>query len=210
MTEVGWPGPGGPYRVTIHRDVYRPGEDTMLLASAVWELANPGERFLEVGCGSGAVSLVAARRGLQVFATDVNPHAVALARGNITRNGLQADIREGDLAAGSSGPFDVVAFNPPYLPTAPNERLPGPLNLAFDGGEDGNDTVRRFAEVLSAWPHLPRLILVVHSSLADPGPLETRLAKAGYGCRVHLEEAHTFERIMVRAFERPAPPQRQR
>ncbi len=202
LPDVVWPAPGGPYDIAIHRDVYRPGEDTMLLARAVWELAHPGENLLEVGCGSGAVSLVAARRGLHVTATDMNPHAVALARRNAATNGRSIEFVEGDLLARRTGPFDVIAFNPPYLPTAHDERLPGPLNLAFDGGEDGNDTVRRFADQVAALAHKPRLLLIVHSSLADPRPLEQAMAKVGYRCRVHVEEAHTFERIMVRAFER--------
>lgn len=196
---MNWPGPGGPYRIALHRDVYRPGEDTMLLARAVWDVGQDGERFLEVGCGSGAVSLVAARKGMVAHATDLNPEAVRLAKRNAQQNDVDVVVRQGDLDAGHAGPFDLVAFNPPYLPTAPEERLPGPINLAFDGGLTGNDTVMRFVDELVA-KHRPGKVLVVHSSLADAAPLVARMESLGYGHRLWATEKHAFESVTVRAF----------
>ncbi len=187
-------------RYGTHPDVYRPDADTFLLARAAVDAVRPEERFLEVGCGAGLVSQAAARAGAKVTATDLNPHAVELCRRNAEMNGLAVDVQERDLLDGLAGPFDVVAFNPPYLPTGPEDVVPGPLNLAFDGGRDGNETVLRFASQVAALSERPRLILVVHSSLADPRPLETALAPLGYSVRVVAEESHFFETIAVRAF----------
>ena len=196
-----WPGPGG-RTFAIDRDpqVYEPSHDSFLLANAVAAEVRPGERFLEVGCGAGLAAMVAAAAGARAWATDLNPHAVELARRNARRNGLDVEVERGDLMAGLAGPFDVVAFNPPYLPTAPDEYLPGPLNLAFDGGPDGNATVLRFAGQLAALRPRPRAVLVVHSSLADPGPLERALAELGYACEVVAQERHFYETISVRRF----------
>jgi release factor glutamine methyltransferase len=184
----------------VHPDVYRPAEDTFLLAEAVARELRAGERFLEVGCGAGMVSLVAARAGAAVWATDLNPRAVELALRNAKRNGIHLEASTRDLLDGLSGPFDVVAFNPPYLPTAEDEVLPGPINLAFDGGRDGNATVLRFAQQIGRLAQRPRLILVVHSSLANHGPLGIALAKLGYAESVLAEQSLDFERISVRAF----------
>lgn len=198
-----WTGPDGfAYTIVLDKDVYRPSDDTFLLAKAVHANLQPRERFLEVGCGSGLVSLVAARAGAKVTACDLNPHAVAATRRNAEANRLRIEALESDLLASVTGAFDVVAFNPPYLPTGPDEVLPGPLNLAFDGGLDGNETVLRFAAQIGERTPMPRLILVVHSSLADPAPLEGALARLGYGCSVVADEAHFFERLTVRAFTR--------
>jgi release factor glutamine methyltransferase len=198
-----WTGPDGhAYAIALDADVYRPSDDTFLLAKAVHAAVRPGERFLEVGCGSGLVSLVAARAGARVSACDLNPHAVRAARHNAKSNGLKLDAVESDLLSEVAGPFDVVAFNPPYLPTGPDEVLPGPLNLAFDGGPDGNATVLRFAAQVAGLSPPPRLVLVVHSSLADPGPLEAALGAQGYRCEVVADEAHFFERLAVRAFRK--------
>lgn len=196
-------GPDGRrYFVALHDDVYRPSDDTLLLAKAVHAEVRPGDRFLEVGCGAGYVALVAARAGAQVTATDANPHAVALARHNARGNGVQITVAEGDLLAGQRGPFDVVAFNPPYLPTAGEDVVPGPLNLAFDGGPDGNAVVLRFAEQVGRLAPLPRCVLVVHSTLSDPEPFQTALGRFGYRNDVAAEEAHAFERLTVQRFRR--------
>jgi release factor glutamine methyltransferase len=198
-------GPDGHrYFVSLHDDVYRPGDDTLLLAKAVHAEVRRGERFLEVGCGAGYVGLVAARAGATVVGTDANPLAVALVRHNARENRLEVQVVETDLLAGVAGPFDVVAFNPPYLPTAPEDYVPGPLNLAFDGGADGNAVVMRFAEQVAALRPLPRCILVVHSTLSDPAPLQGALGRLGYRNDVAVEEAQTFERLTVQRFLRPA------
>lgn len=198
-----WTGPDGhAYAIVLDKDVYRPSDDTFLLAKAVHANIRPGERFLEVGCGSGLSALVAARAGAVATACDLNPHAVAAARRNAAENKLRLEVVESDLLAAVPGTFDVVAFNPPYLPTGPDEVLPGPLNLAFDGGPDGNATVLRFAEQVGRLAPPPRLVLVVHSSLADPIPLERALAGFGYRCSIVAEESHFFERLAVRAFRK--------
>lgn len=187
----------------LDADVYRPDEDTFLLADAVGLEVRRGDRFLEVGCGAGIVAIVAARLCAHVTATDRNPHAVALAEQNARANSLRIDAREADLLEGLRGPFDVVAFNPPYLPTAPDDVVPGPLNLAFDGGPDGNATVLRFASQVAALRPLPRCVLVVHSSLSDPEPLKTALAAAGYSCDVAMERKLSWEWLRVLRFFRP-------
>jgi release factor glutamine methyltransferase len=196
-----WVGPDGSrYFLSLHEDVYRPAEDTFLLARAVHGELRPGESFLEVGCGAGLVSLVAARAGATVTATDLNPHAVGLLRHNARENRLAVTAVQTDLLEGVSNTFGVVAFNPPYLPTTPAEYVPGPLNLAFDGGPDGNATVLRFARQVGRLRPLPRSVLVVHSSLSDPRPLEEAMARFGYRCEVVLEESHFYERLTVRRF----------
>jgi release factor glutamine methyltransferase len=196
-----YPGPDGHvFFVALNENVYRPGDDTFLLAKAVAAEVKPGQRFLEVGCGTGFVSLVAARVGAAVTCTDANPRAIALARHNARENQLELTAIETDLLAGLAGPFDVVAFNPPYLPTAREEYIPGPLNLAFDGGPDGNTVVLRFAEQLGQLRPLAGTILVVHSTLSDPAPLQAALGKLGYRNDVVAEESHFYERLTVQRF----------
>ena len=187
--------------VAKDRDVYEPSDDTFLLARVVAEHVGPGVRFLEVGCGAGLVSLVAARAGARVTCTDLNPKAVALAAHNAKENGLRLTAIETDLMAGLDGPFDVVAFNPPYLPTAEDDHVEGLLDLAFDGGLDGNAVVLRFADQLAAMEP-PGTVLVIHSSLSDSGPFRERLEALGYTHDVAADEKHAWERLYVRRFRR--------
>ncbi|QJC53837.1 peptide chain release factor N(5)-glutamine methyltransferase [Paenibacillus albicereus] len=134
-----------------------------------------GPVALDVGTGSGAIALTLAaeRPGWQVYASDLSPAALAVARANAQR--LAAPMRgfaEGDLLApflpDSGSPFqglavDILVSNPPYIPAAdlaglqPEVRNYEP-RLALDGGTDGLDPYRRMAEQLRAMAELPRLV----------------------------------------------------
>lgn len=117
--------------------VYRPSEDSRLLLDAI--TVRPDDRFLEVGTGTGLVALHAARHA-RVVATDANRRAVELARANARRNRVDLDVVHTNLAAGVRGPFDVVAFNPPYLEGRPVDTL----DLAWAGGVQGSEVSVRF------------------------------------------------------------------
>ncbi len=183
-----------------HRDVYEPSDDSFLLASVVRDEVRAGDRFLEVGCGTGLVSLAAARAGATVTCTDANPLAVETARYNAKENGFTMHAVETDLLEGLAGPFDAVAFNPPYLPTADDEHVEGPLDLAFDGGPDGNRVVLRFVEQIAALAARPRVVWVIHSSLSDPAPLEGRMQALGYEVEEAALQLFPFERLRVVRF----------
>ncbi|EQD49046.1 methylase, partial [mine drainage metagenome] len=85
----------------------------------------------------------------RVVATDLNPHALRLARARAAAERLPIALVRTDLARGL-GRFDRVVFNPPYLPTAPEERDPDRWhNLALDGGPDGTGPVVRWVASLA-------------------------------------------------------------
>ncbi len=190
-----------------HPEVYEPSDDTFLLAKVISEAVPAGTRFLEVGCGAGLVSMAAAKNGAQVTATDINPFAVALARRNAKENRLRITVHETDLMAGVAGPFDAIAFNPPYLPTAEDERVSGPLNHAFDGGLSGNDVVLRFVEQLGGHAWKADAVYVIHSSLSDPQPLVDAMDAIGYPAHdVVADEKHFMERLTVRRFSPESKP----
>lgn len=118
-------------------------------------------RVLEVGCGTGCISLSIAyeRKGAQVTATDLSSAAVDLAVRNRDSLGLSGavDIVECDLASGVDpdlmGTFAVLVSNPPYIPTdvlsheVPAEVKDNEPELALDGGADGLDVFRRLVDL---------------------------------------------------------------
>ena len=194
-------------RYRTHTEVYAPHDDTWLLIDAVRALgALRGRVVVEVGAGAGLGLLAAVRQGARGIALDRNLSALRLARENARLNGFgDVSFVQGDLL-GAFRPHgvDVLLFNPPYLPTGPDERLPGDLNLAFDGGPTGNETVLRFVASLQAWAdagaRVPEAVLVT-SSLNDRAAVRAGLAAAGLGAVSELgTRAFPFERLFVEHF----------
>ncbi len=125
-----------------HPQVYQPEADTVLLLEAATHEVHSGETVLEIGTGSGYIASHVSEI-TRCYATDINPHACRTAR----MQGVEV-IRT-DLASGICHRFDVILFNPPYLPTSDGERMDDWLEYALDGGEDGRDAIRGFAEILA-------------------------------------------------------------
>lgn len=174
--------------------MYDPAEDTFLLLDTID--ARPGQRFLDLGCGAGLIGIGAAQRGARVVSTDLNLPALRLARENATRNGVGIDVvRAHLLQALRPGSFDAAAFNPPYLPTRPAQRLPAPLNAAFDGGHAGRSVLRRYVALLARDPP-PRSWLVV-SSLQAPARVHQILRRYGFRWRVRATKKLSFETLSI-------------
>ena len=109
-------------------------------------------------------ALHAARCGARrVVAVDLSPRACLFARANAALNGLNLDVREGDLFSALEGPgapaeqadggFDVVLANPPFVAAPAPSALRTPT-LWADGGPDGLAVTRRI--LLGAPGHLAR------------------------------------------------------
>ena len=167
--------------------VYRPSDDSYLLLAAV--TISPGERFLEVGAGAGLLALHAARR-TDAVATDVNPEAILLLRRNARRNEIPLEVVRTDLIAGLRGPFDVVAFNPPYLPGTPRDSV----ERAWHGGRDGSEVALRFLQ------DLPRVLDPegrAYLLLSEQNTPAKELATAKFRVEVLASKALFFERLEV-------------
>ncbi len=106
----------------------------------------------DVGTGSGciAVSLAVHLSRAIVYAIEISPAALAVARRNVERHGVAARVRlvVGDVLTLRSGLVDLIVSNPPYIPTGDCDSLPASVRdyeprLALDGGPDGLSIVRR-------------------------------------------------------------------
>lgn len=180
----------------FHPQVYPVEEDTVLLLEAALAEVRTGDRVLEVGTGSGYIAASLAGRAARVVALDINPHAVRVARA------AGAEVVRSDLFAGIRASFDLVLFNPPYLPTAPNERLDDWLEFALDGGLDGRRTIARFLAELDPVLAAGGRALLLISSLTRPDEI-VRLADAAGLCgTVVLERRVEDEVLLVLRLER--------
>ena len=150
--------------VSNHPEVYPPGDDTFLLIDALEVGQNT---VLEVGTGSGIVAIYCASRGARVTCTDINPYAVALARQNAASNGVDIAVVEADMFEGIRGRFEIVIFNPPYLPTSSDD-ITGDrwLDASINGGPDGLEPARRFLDGLACHLEPPGRAYLITSSLS--------------------------------------------
>ncbi len=126
-----------------------PRPETETLVEAALELPR-GARVVDVGTGSGAVALALKdeRPDLDVLATDVSEDALAVARANAARLGLEVAFARADLLDGV-GAVDAVVSNPPYVEDgadlAPEIVRHEPARALF-AGIDGLAVVRRLVE----------------------------------------------------------------
>ena len=93
-----WKGRTGPFTVSLGQGVFHPSHTSRNIAEAL-EIA-PGDTVIDVGCGSGVLSFVAARLGAKrVIGTDLSEEAIQVARENAVRLGLQdqVEFRSGNL-----------------------------------------------------------------------------------------------------------------
>ncbi|WP_231332827.1 HemK2/MTQ2 family protein methyltransferase [Actinomadura graeca] len=146
----------------------------------------PGARVLELGTGTGAVAVAAARGGArQVVAVDVAAGSVLAARLNTRVRGLPVQVRRGDLFDPVAGErFDVIVANPPYVVgDADPARLRGRAR-AWEAGRDGRWLLDRICA--AAPEHLTRrgTLLLMQSSLC--GVERTLEALEGAGLRVSV------------------------
>ncbi|TDC59588.1 methyltransferase domain-containing protein [Actinomadura sp. GC306] len=161
--------------------VYRPQTDTHLLTGALRAAGVPrGARVLELGTGTGAVAMAAAREGCRVVAVDVSAQAVLTARLNALVRGLPVRVLRGDLFAPVAGQrFDVIVANPPYVAGAVDPASVRGRARAWEAGPTGRALLDR---ICAEAPHhltATGTLLLVHSALNGVAATLVSLREAG-------------------------------
>ncbi|MEW6145817.1 MAG: peptide chain release factor N(5)-glutamine methyltransferase [Thermodesulfobacteriota bacterium] len=140
---------------SVNRNVLIPRPETELLVEEALKAAEAPERpaILDAGTGSGciAVTIACEKPGARVFAADISPGALELARANAERLSPEGRIFFvlGDLTEPfKRGSLDLVVSNPPYIPEAEYAMLPPDVRdyeprSSLVGGEDGLFFIRK-------------------------------------------------------------------
>lgn len=150
-------------------------------------IPQPASRILDVGTGSGVIALSLAARfsEAKITATDVSDDALALARENATRLGLEEKIVliESDLFEGIEGTFDLIVANLPYIaagdrPTLSREVLHDPEAALF-AGERGTELICKLIDAARA--HLSAAgLLALELGIGQADELAARMAEKNY------------------------------
>ncbi|MDS0281492.1 HemK2/MTQ2 family protein methyltransferase [Haloarcula onubensis] len=175
--------------------VYQPAEDSALLARTAVERVTAGDQALDVGTGSGYVAAKLAEAGADAVGVDLSP----LACREAADNGVP--VVRGDLVAPfGDGAFDLVAFNPPYLPTPEDAEWDDWMEHALSGGEDGRRLVDPFLDAVGRVLAPGGEVLLLVSSLTDPDAVRAYARERGLDSEVFATEKHPYEALVVLRF----------
>jgi release factor glutamine methyltransferase len=184
----------------LHVDprVLIPRPETETLVEAAVEALPHGARVVDVGTGSGAIALALKdeRPDLAVTATDVSEDALAVARANGERLGLDVAFARADLLTGV-GEFDGVVSNPPYVEDGAElapEIVRHEPSLALRAGPDGLDVLRALVPAAGA---LGVGVLAVEVAAGQAAAVEALAREAGFSRCERRRDLAGVDRVVL-------------
>ena len=165
--------------------IYEPREDSFLLEIEVKKYSK-GKKVLDVGSGSGILAKAALYSGAKgVLCVDINNECVKY----LKKEGFKAI--QSDLFSNVRGKFDLIVFNPPYLPE--DEREDSESSRITSGGKKGNEIIIRFLK--ESLNHLEEngIILIVVSNLTG----KINFKKFGFKMRIIASKKIFMEKLEV-------------
>lgn len=162
------------------------------MAKVISNMDFTGQDVLEIGTGSGVLSVQAANQNAKnIVAIDINPHAVANARENFNRHAVKGEVRQGDVyePVKSGEKFDTVIFEAPYHDLKPSNWL------EMGVSDEGYRTMRKFIEnadsMIKPGGHM---VIGFSSSEGDYDMLQKLLRENGWEvCQRVTEKAHGID-----------------
>ena len=170
-------------------------------------------RILEIGCGSGILSLYLISRLVSMdysfyhFGSDINPLATQTANFNAHLNQLDAcaHFEAGEFFDAlqknpQQNPYDLVVFNPPYLANEPetiNDQNRQLIDLSWEGGPNGSEITIEFLKRLPMYLKPEGEIMFISSSRVDQPPLLAALNSIGMEICETLTQKVFFEKIFL-------------
>jgi len=138
------------------------------MVDALAQMSFTGRKVLDMGTGSGILGLYCAIRGADVTACDIDPSAVFRVEEAANMLGVKLRLVVSDLFSSVQGQFDLILFNPPYLPSR------GVEDRSVDGGANGTRVIEKFLSQLPSHLATGAQALLLVSSLNDPTALQLR------------------------------------
>jgi release factor glutamine methyltransferase len=170
-------------------EVYSPSDDSILMLDAISNIPLEGKEVLDIGTGSGILALFCALHGAKVIATDVDKSALTSAHKAARSLGVDLKVALSNLFSNVSERFDLVLFNPPYVPSSTIE------DKTIDGGKKGVQLTVKFLDTVAEHLKIGGSALLLVSSRNDPGALMTEHPELDFS--VVAKRALFFEELQV-------------
>lgn len=181
-------------------DPYEPAEDSYFLQKYVPRYATG--RVLDMGAGSGIIALTAVQRPevREVVAVDINEQAVCQLQERVRIERIRKlVVLHSDLFQQVQGHFNIIFFNPPYLP-----QDKGIEDTALYGGKKGWELINRFCDEVMLHLFPEGKIILLFSSLTDRKKVEEIFAHRLFEFRCLEEQKVAFESLYVYEITRSA------
>lgn len=169
--------------------IYEPAEDSFLLEKIVKE-SSAGKKVLDVGCGSGILSIAAREGGAKkILSVDIDKEAVKKVRS------LGIRAKESNLFSKVKGKFDLIVFNPPYLPKDDLEDKES--SKVTTGGVKGDELIIKFLKKADKYLEKDGVILLLVSSLTPTNRIELILKQKEMDFEIIACENLFMEKLKV-------------
>ena len=138
--------------------IYEPSEDTFLLAKHIGGyIQNKNAKVLDLGAGSCYLAKEASKYSNNITASDINPEAESHAKKH------KIKFIQSDLFENIKEKFDLILFNPPYLPEEKQENRES--GLVTTGGKQGHELLEEFLKQAKHYLNKNAKILLICSTL---------------------------------------------
>ncbi len=151
--------------IIVHPGVFHPGffHSTKFILKFLKDIDLQGKTFLELGSGSGIISVYAAKKQAIVTAVDISDKAIENTYLNKKKNNATIQVIKSDLFDQvSSSTFDWIVINPPYYPSDPTSDE----DHAWYCGRN-HDYFQKLFQQLGSFIHKKSKVLMVLSEVCD-------------------------------------------
>jgi len=162
--------------------IYEPAEDSFLIKKYIKYYAKG--KILDMGAGSGILADEALKYSKDVLAADIDQEVI---------NKLNIKKIKSDLFENIKEKFDLIIFNPPYLPKDKME--PKETALATTGGKKGYELIKRFFKQVKNHLNKNGKILIVFSSLTNKAKVDQTIKENNFKFRLLEKKKIDFEEL---------------
>lgn len=171
-------------------EIYPPEEDSFLLVKALKENLNSlkNKKILDMGSGSGIISQELISWGIspkKLTLTDINPDAIK----KLKKDFQYSEVTTSNLFEKLNSKFDIIIFNPPYLPEDKNE--PKESRIITTGGKEGSEIINKFLKDSKTFLNKNGKIFLLVSTLSKG------IKFRGFKKRLVAKEKLFFEELLV-------------
>jgi release factor glutamine methyltransferase len=156
-----------PLTLEINKHIFPPSKHGSLISDNV--KIRPRENVIDIGTGSGIIAIYAAKKGANVFATDIDNDAIETTKRNARRNNVNIQCSVGSFFAEFQRKFDIIIANLPQeiVPKDYQKIIGKQLTRSMDGGKEGNEVLLKFLDTAKDFMHEKTKLYVPVYTVSD-------------------------------------------